>query len=147
MPSFNYVPQHADLVTVDLTSSLACAAPALVTSNSIEIYVTQSALTLLSYPQQAGTTAVDGDVVIGSLVTLMANANEGWVFVHWKNAQGTIVSTQAGFSYQVQSCSDMLIAHFESATTLAGQLRFFTAAQSPVPGWCSRRNVHGAAIS
>jgi hypothetical protein len=133
MPSFNYVPQHADLVTVDLTSSLACAAPALVTSNAIEIYVTQSALTLLSYPQQAGTTAVNGDVVIGSLVTLMANANEGWVFVHWKNAQGTIVSTQAGFSYQVQSCSDMLIAHFESATTLAGQLRFFNAAQSPVP--------------
>lgn len=71
-------------------------------------------LALYVEPEGAGEVTGGGNYAPGATVTISATAAPGYFFLHWSSA-GTVVSTQAAYSFIMPSASIELTAHFGSS--------------------------------
>lgn len=76
-------------------------------------------LVLAANPEEGGTVSAypnDESYEAGSEVTLTATPNFGYHFINWTDADNTVVSTEAKFTYTVNAASE-LTANFEAVNT------------------------------
>jgi len=73
-------------------------------------------LTLSAQPGDAGTLAGSGNYQAGEQILVSATAHEGFSFVNWQQ-NGSIMSTQPDFIYNMPSSNVALTAHFISSTS------------------------------
>lgn len=132
-PAYTYAPLHGDVITVVMTSNHPCAVVPVANSNAVTMTVTQPLLVLQAQPVNGGTVAGGGNYAEGASAALTATPTPGWEFVHWKNMGGVVVSTNPQFQYTVNQCYEVLTAVFSSKAKIAGQLKYFNAAESVVP--------------
>lgn len=131
--TFTFAPLNGDVITVVMTSNHPCAVVPIATSNAITMTVAQPLLVLQAQPLNGGTVAGGGNFAEGASVTVTATPSPGWEFVHWKNMSGVVVSTNPQFQFTINQCYEMLTAVFSSTAKIAGQLKYFNAAESVVP--------------
>ena len=90
-------------------------------------------LTVGVSPERSGSVLIDGEtqtsitVDQGKEVSLEARANEGYVFSHWKNSDGTQVGTTAKLTYTVKK-DETLIAVFDKNAPAKATLRVVVSA-------------------
>jgi uncharacterized protein (TIGR02145 family) len=71
-------------------------------------------LTLDVDPAEAGNVAGAGEYVAGQPVSVSANPAPGFEFVAWKDAQDAVVSTQAGYTFDMPAENLHLTARFQA---------------------------------
>lgn len=81
-------------------------------------------------PPEGGTTTGTGVYNQGSLISLIALPNPGWVFVNWTE-NGTVVGTKATFSYSAAT-SRGLIANFVKPAMITSHVANGNLGASPV---------------
>src|SRR2546422_613940 len=72
--------------------------------------LTNYTITTSSSPSNGGSTTGGGTFVAGTSHTVMATANNGYMFVNWTEAS-TVVSTSASYTFTLHSNRNLL-AHF-----------------------------------
>ena len=94
---------------------ITTTSPITVTMDSIKTITATFALneyniTLTANPETGGTVTGGGEVTHGDTVTVTANANPGYTFLHWTE-NGDVVSTAESYSFTAEGNRD-LVAHF-----------------------------------
>lgn len=77
---------------------------------------TEYTLSLSAEPQEGGEVNGSGNYEEGAMVSIEAEANEGYEFVNWTNEDGSVVSTDASTSISMPANDYHLIANFEMLT-------------------------------
>jgi uncharacterized delta-60 repeat protein len=108
-----------------------------------------SGLVLQVNPEGAGVPIGAGEYPVGTNVEVSVTANQGWVFVNWTE-DGTVVSNDSIFNFEIPNAPTTLTANFEPSTTSlneihASELRVFP---NPAIGklWVAFNNVFGAEV-
>ncbi|MBE0661700.1 MAG: T9SS type A sorting domain-containing protein [Bacteroidales bacterium] len=70
-------------------------------------------LTLEVNPVEGGEVSGAGDYAAGAAVEINAVSNEGWMFENWTDELGTVVSTDATYSFTMPDNDLTLIANFQ----------------------------------
>ena len=131
--TFSYIPLDGDEVHVVMTSNHACAVVPVATSNTVEMNVAPPFLELFANPVNGGTVTGSGNYPAGTSVTVVATPSPGWEFLNWKNADGTIISTNASYVHTINYCYEALTATFSSTAKIAGQLKYFNNQETIIP--------------
>lgn len=130
--NFTYVPLNNDEVTVVMTSSHLCATSPVGTSNTVTMTVAPPYLELFANPTKGGTVSGSGNFANGSEVTVIATPNAGWEFLNWKDADGTVLSTEAEYVHTIRYCYEAIYATFSSTAKIAGQLKYFNSNETVI---------------
>lgn len=72
-------------------------------------------LTLSAQPSSGGSVSGAGTILEGTAVTVRATPDADHIFTHWKDAGGTVISTQAEFTFVMPPSDITLIAVFADA--------------------------------
>lgn len=132
-PVFTYMPMNGDQVKVIMLSDYECLNVNTVQSNILTLSVTEPVFNIVVEPEEAGVATIQGTIGLGNPLLLHATPNAGWVFSHWSDQNGNILSTYPTFGYYVTECSSILKANFEWETKLNGQLKYFNQSESVIP--------------
>jgi hypothetical protein len=132
-PQFTYIPLNGDEVSVVMTSSHSCAVVPVAISNVITMSVAPPFLELAANPTKGGTVSGGGNYPDGTEVTITATAAAGWEFLNWRNADGSILSTEAVVTFTINKCYEKLTATFSSTAKIVGQLKYFNENESVIP--------------
>ncbi|PKP53413.1 MAG: hypothetical protein CVT92_04555 [Bacteroidetes bacterium HGW-Bacteroidetes-1] len=132
-PTFTYVPNDGDEVQAVLISDQNCLTGNSAYSNLLNISVISPEFTITIEPEEAGSATFQGNIGLGYPVLLNATPNAGWVFTHWSDQNGNIISNNSTIVYFVNECSTMLYANFRWETRLIGQLKYFNELESLIP--------------
>lgn len=98
----NGISYFAYKITIESTQSLVGCK--VVMSNfqlSIDYTIKQHTLTLYSSPTEGGTVSGGGTYKDGTAVTITATPNEGYAFKEWQHENGTLLSTNATYSFNI----------------------------------------------
>ncbi len=97
------------------------------------------ALSLEASPEQGGTVSGEGDFEADQEVTILAEANDGYLFVNWTDSADEVVSTDAEYTFDMPWEDLLLVANFEEALH---PVTFIVAEASP-----DEAVIEGALIS
>ncbi|MBR1933919.1 MAG: dockerin type I repeat-containing protein [Prevotella sp.] len=78
-------------------------------------------LILVASPSEGGSVYGSGKYAPGTMVSLRASNQSGFVFTKWTNARGEVLSTSSAFTYEKQRGDETLTAHFDFAPGNPGE--------------------------
>lgn len=70
-------------------------------------FVSLVTITTQAQPAEAGATSGGGNFAAGDVIPLTATANNGYEFVNWTDASGSVISTETTFNYTVSQAADL----------------------------------------
>ena len=104
-------------------------------------------LVLASDPEDAATLSGGGSYTVGKRITVKATATDAkWEFVNWTNTAGTVVSTNASFTYTTTNSRETLTAHFREVLIGELTLRVSPSSAGSVSGEGTYREGQSASV-
>jgi hypothetical protein len=132
-PTFTYVPNDGDEVQVILISDQNCLTGNSASSNTVFVNVNDPVFSISIEPEEAGSATNQGSIGLGNPLLLHAVPNAGWVFSHWSDQNGNVISNNSIIIYYLSDCFTTLQANFDWETKIIGQLKYFNQFESIVP--------------
>ena len=96
--AFSHWTNNGDVVSLDPVYSFVVNGDAEYVAHFSDGYT----VTVMANPEEGGTISGSGIYVIGRTCTLTATANVGYAFANWTTASGTVVSSDAEYSFTVE---------------------------------------------
>lgn len=109
----NWTNADGSVATVSANYQFTVAGNRTLTANFVAIPAGQFAVAVSSVPINGGTTTGSGSFNPGTNVTVTATPSTGFIFVNWKNADGSIASTSSAYTFQLVA-NRTLTANFSS---------------------------------
>ena len=86
-----------------------------------EVFTIYALLTLQVYPENSGAVTGGGEFLENDEITIEANPEEGYLFVHWIDEDDIVVSAEPEFIYTMPGENVILTAIFDLVNTISNQ--------------------------
>jgi helix-turn-helix protein len=108
---FTYWTEGNAVVSEDASYTFTVTADRDLVANFEEVIINYYTVTLTANPVEGGTVEGEGTYEEGTLLTVTATANDGYIFTYWTEGNA-VVSEDASYTFTVMSDRD-LVANFE----------------------------------